>query len=133
MAGPLGAEGAPEFIVKVRGDTLAQRAAGLAADAFQAVARDRLAAPFCRRRGLQTTFRSGITLHGPEQAGALCRVWCHEVQFLFDLELASPLGGASFLLSPPPQLSWRASLCVQLTPLLLRCVLLQRLPLPLVA
>ena len=61
-------------------------------DAAQAVARNELALDFCKRRGVQSTFRAAYSRHTAEVVGVLVRGWCRKMQIYFDLEITSPEG-----------------------------------------
>eukprot|EP00969_Alexandrium_andersonii_P094537 4176715-Alexandrium_andersonii.AAC.1 len=56
------------------------------------VTRGGLAKDFCKRRGVQYTFRCSYALYGDAACGILARAWCHKMQHYFNLELASSEG-----------------------------------------
>ena len=82
-----------DFVTRVRGrrTPTADEVAGPMA--LQCQTRTDVGRDFCKRRGLQVTFKcSYATVDGHDNAGVLCRAWCHRMQFFLDLEQASPSG-----------------------------------------
>ena len=80
-----------DFGTKIRGGESQLRKSGEMVDAAQAMARNELALAFCRRRGVNSTFRCGFTRH-QASTGVLVRGWARKMQHYFNLELCSPQG-----------------------------------------
>ena len=85
-----------DFVLKVRGDTAGQQAKGRPADAIQGVARGEAADEFCMRRTMQKTFRVGLARNSAEHVGVVTRAWTHNMQYFFNLEVASAEGKAFY-------------------------------------
>ena len=77
-----------DFGTRVRGRRVATASEAAGAHALQAVARTELGKHFCDRRGLASTFKCTMSVHGVH-SGILCRSWCHRMQHFFDAEMES--------------------------------------------
>ena len=97
-----------DFVVRVRGDTPMRAMAGEAVDAIQGAARNEMARDWCRRRGLNVTFRAGFANHTRVDCGILVRGWCRRMQFFYEMELTSDEGFA-FAYSPDRVASFEES------------------------
>ena len=78
-----GSEGR-DFTTKIRGGESEIAASGKLFNAVQGISRTLLAKDFCRRRGVQSTFRVGFTKdHSADDPGTLCREWVRENAMVF--------------------------------------------------
>ena len=76
-----------DFVTRVRGRVSSTSSEAAGPMGLQATVRTELAKEFCRRRGLQTTYKCTFSTHGRKVSGVLCRAWCHKMQWLLNKEL----------------------------------------------
>eukprot|EP00974_Lingulodinium_polyedra_P035797 3435890-Lingulodinium_polyedra.AAC.1 len=65
---------------------------GIPYDAVAGVCRSHDVRDWCRRQGVQNTFRANYSVYGGRAGGIICRAWCHRMQYYYNLHLTSPQG-----------------------------------------
>lgn len=74
-----------DFKYTLRGGAWTQKHKKVAADAFQGRASSADAQLWCLKYGLAKTSRYAISVFGESKASALSRMWCHKMQYYYDI------------------------------------------------
>ena len=83
-----------DFGVTVLGGMGLMATDGIPFDAVCGICKGQHIVQWCRRRGVQYSFRANYSTYGTRVCGILCRAWSHRMQYYYNLQVTSPEGDA---------------------------------------